>query len=97
MINIQDTITWIAIASAIMLSAYFLAVSMRKPKQPEYETKELLACTKCGYTVEQDFEPGDFIGMIKGRCPKCGAPMAVRAIYEVEKKNEKDLKEPGNL
>jgi hypothetical protein len=44
--------------------------------------------------VEKEFEPGDFIGMVKGKCPKCDGPMIVKAIYDVAKKTEKDLKTP---
>ncbi len=97
MISSQDAITWIAVISAIILSIYFMMESMRKPKEPEYETMEILECPKCGYTVTKEFEPGDFIGMIKGKCPKCGTPLIIKAIYEVEKKNEKNLKTPNNL
>ncbi len=62
----QDMIYYLLIAIAVALTIYFLLETTTKPKEPETETKELLTCPKCGYSVEKTFEPGDFIGMIKG-------------------------------
>ncbi|WFO75661.1 hypothetical protein J4526_01910 [Desulfurococcaceae archaeon MEX13E-LK6-19] len=58
--------------------------SRRRPPTKELITKTLLKCVKCGYSIERDFEPGDFVTMVKNRCPKCGEYMRVEAIYAIE-------------
>ncbi len=80
-----NTLMYTTLLVAIILTAYLFMETRKKPKKPEYITKELLVCTKCGYQLETEYEPGDFIGMIKHKCPKCGAPMKIKAIYAIEK------------
>ncbi|MEM4717732.1 MAG: hypothetical protein QXE81_03105 [Desulfurococcaceae archaeon] len=58
----------------------------RRPRRTLYIVRESLKCTKCGLIVEREFEPGDFIGIIKGKCPTCGGDLKVKSIYAVEKK-----------
>jgi len=86
--NTLDPSTVIAVILAIVLALLVTMVRelRRKPRKPEYETVELLECSKCGYKVELLFEPGDFISMNKGKCPKCNTPLRITAIYNVEKK-----------
>jgi hypothetical protein len=82
------------VAIVILLIAYLLIDTFtKKPKKKEYVTRELLKCVKCGFSVEKEFEPGDFIGLVKDKCPKCGGDLRVEGVYSVEK--EKILK-PGN-
>ncbi len=91
----QDMIYYLAIIAAIGLAVYFLLETSRRPKEPETETKELLKCIKCGYTIEKEYSVGDFIGLVKDKCPKCGSPLKIIAIYDVVKKTpEKTLKPP---
>ncbi|MEM0378862.1 MAG: hypothetical protein QXP68_07360 [Thermosphaera sp.] len=86
-----DAYSLFLIAITILLIAYLiLDTFMRKPKKKEYVTRELLKCAKCGLQVEREFEPGDFIGLAKDKCPKCGGELRVEGIYSVEK--EKVLK-----
>lgn len=78
------------ILTAVIISLVLVLIqlwieSRKKPLEKEYATKTLLKCIKCGYTLERDFEPGDFITMIKYKCPKCGNPMRIEAIYAIEK------------
>ncbi|ABN69994.1 hypothetical protein Smar_0894 [Staphylothermus marinus F1] len=80
-----NTILYTTLIGAIIMAIYLYMEARRKPKKPEYKTIEILECTKCGYKIEKEYEPGDFIGMIKGKCPKCNSPMKIKAIYAVEK------------
>lgn len=80
-----DTILYTALIGAVVMAIYLYIETRRKPRKPEYKTVELLECTKCKYKVEKEHKPGDFIGMIKGKCPKCTSPMKIIAIYAVEK------------
>jgi len=59
-------------------------VYARKPRRTLYHVRELLVCKRCSYRLERDFEPGDFIGLIKGKCPKCGGELKLQGIYAVE-------------
>lgn len=58
----------------------------RRPRRSIHVVRELLVCTKCNYRVEKDFEPGDFIGLIKGKCPSCNGELKIKGIYAIEKK-----------
>ncbi len=85
----NNAITLLLVLVAIALVAQLLLESRAKKKrEPKYATKTLLKCTKCGYTIETDYEPGDFVGLIKRRCPKCGEPMIVYGIYDIEIKEK---------
>lgn len=83
--DLDTFIVLIGVAVVILLISLYMEMK-RKPRKPEYVTRELLECTKCRYRVERDFEPGDFISMYKDNCPKCGSLMKVIAIYRVEEK-----------
>lgn len=58
----------------------------RRPKKTIQMVRESLKCIKCGLVVEKEFEPGDFIGLLKGKCPTCGGDLKIHAIYSIEKK-----------
>ncbi|MEM0380627.1 MAG: hypothetical protein QXX35_03275 [Desulfurococcaceae archaeon] len=80
-----ETIILIIVLTILLLLLTTYSELKRKPRKPEYETKEILECTKCRHRVLEDFEPGDFISMYKNKCPKCGGLMKVKAIYCIEK------------
>lgn len=81
-----ETLVLLILIAVITLLVSTMMELRKKPKKPEYETRELLQCIKCKYKVEKTYEPGDFIPMYKGKCPKCGSPLRIIAIYNVEKK-----------
>lgn len=80
--------TDIALIIALILVVVFMIYDTykRKPKKTTQIVRESLRCVKCGLVVEKDFEPGDFIGLIKGKCPTCGGDLKIKAIYAIEKK-----------
>ncbi len=80
-----ETIVLLITISVLTLLIMTLMELRKQPKKPEYETIELLECIQCRYRLERPFEPGDFISMYKGKCPKCGSPLRIKAIYNVEK------------
>ncbi|MGC8983087.1 MAG: hypothetical protein ACP5KA_04975 [Desulfurococcaceae archaeon] len=82
----QVTNVIIAILLALILIYYlYNALRTRRKRKPEYAIREVLACMQCNYKLERDYEAGDFIGLLKGKCPKCGGQMKIRGIYAVEK------------
>ncbi len=70
----------------VLLVLYMIYESYlkRRKKEPTYVTREVLMCLNCKYVVEKDFEPGDFIGLIRESCPRCGGKMKIKGIYSVE-------------
>lgn len=77
----------LALLVFIALMIYLIVEPMlRKPKKPEYVTRELVVCDSCGYREERDYRLGDYVGLEEGKCPKCGGPMRVAGIYSVERK-----------
>ncbi|MEM1695667.1 MAG: hypothetical protein QXS14_01795 [Desulfurococcaceae archaeon] len=85
----DQVLTYVAIALVfLMVIAYYAyeAIRTRRRRRPEYMIRELLVCVNCNYRVEKDHEAGDFIGLIKDTCPKCGGDLKIRGIYAVEKK-----------
>lgn len=84
----QTIINIVATVLLVLIVVYYLydALKSRRRHKTEYTTRELLTCVKCDYRVEKDYETGDFIGLLKGSCPKCGGNLKVRGIYAVEKK-----------
>ncbi|MEM0002441.1 MAG: hypothetical protein QXS24_01520 [Desulfurococcaceae archaeon] len=82
-----DVTNIILLVLLILIMIYLVYDSyIKKPRKKTYVVRELLTCTKCKFNVERDFEPGDFIGIIKGKCPSCGGDLKLKAIYAVEKK-----------
>ncbi len=82
----------------LLLMAVFLAVTLilsakqQRREKPVLRTR--LECLRCGYSVEREYKRGDYIGLTEGRCPKCGGPLVVTAVYEVrpgERREEERL------
>ncbi|RLG82600.1 MAG: hypothetical protein DRO40_07385 [Thermoprotei archaeon] len=86
----------IILISLIIILIQLWFESKKRPRAVEMETKTLVKCPKCGYSEEREFQPGDFVSAIKGKCPKCGSPIKVHAIYAIELKtgSREKLKTP---
>ncbi len=89
MIFDQNTMLILTIIALAILIIQLYMEYRRKPKQAKYIPKELVKCRKCGYEIERDYEPGDFISLVKGKCPKCGGELIVKAIYSVKLEERK--------
>jgi len=79
-----NLIVIIVLLTVTILFIQLLLETRKKPREPKTVTRTLLKCTSCGETIETNYEPGDFIGLIKGQCKKCNSPLRVTAIYDVE-------------
>ena len=62
--------------------------SGKESKPGETKTVTSIACYKCKYGEERDFERGDFIGKSLGKCPKCKGQRYIRSIYEIQEKRK---------
>ncbi|AFK50680.1 hypothetical protein TCELL_0255 [Thermogladius calderae 1633] len=83
--NTLDPYTLFMIVLTVLLIVYMYLETRKRPTRTEYVTRELLVCEGCGFQVERDFEPGDFIGLVKGKCPRCGRELKIKGIYSVDK------------
>jgi hypothetical protein len=43
----------------------------------------VISCKNNDYTMEREFQEGDFIGKVVDKCPKCGAEMIISKIYAI--------------
>lgn len=82
----EESTIYLIIAVSLTILFLIYDTYRRRPRRTIYITRELLVCTKCNYRVERDAEPGDFIGLLKGKCPSCGGDLKITGIYAVEKK-----------
>ncbi|NPA84755.1 MAG: hypothetical protein GXO07_01965 [Crenarchaeota archaeon] len=65
-----------------MATAAAIAMIMNKRKEKEEKFVTVVRCPKCGYEVKREWKEGDFVGLVQGPCPKCGAMMIVWNIYK---------------
>jgi len=83
-LQLPPDIIWLIVILILIIYLVYDTYA-RRPKKTEKIIRERLVCTKCGYVVEREFEPGDFIGLVKGKCPSCGGDLKIKAIYAIEK------------
>jgi rRNA maturation endonuclease Nob1 len=88
LITLQVESVILLVVMLILIIYMIYDMYSRRPRRKTYHVKETLICTKCKYVVEREFEPGDFIGLIKGKCPTCGGDLKVKAIYAIEKEQK---------
>lgn len=56
----------------------------------EIKTITSLACHSCEFSEEREFQKGDFIGKLLGKCPKCkNEKLYIGAIYALDEKKGK--------
>ncbi len=72
-----------------MLSALAVAAITMRKKEEEPKFVTVVKCPSCGYEEKRDWKEGDFVGLVQGPCPKCGAHMKVWSIYKVGGEEEK--------
>jgi hypothetical protein len=55
----------------------------------EVKTVTSLACHRCEFSDQRDFQRGDFVGKALGECPKCkNSELYIRAIYTADEKKD---------
>jgi len=65
-----------------MATAAVVAMLMSKKNEKEEKYVTVVKCPSCGYEVKREWKEGDFVGLVQGPCPKCGAMMEVWSIYK---------------
>lgn len=59
-------------------------VERKKLRREQFKTITLIKCSKCGYTEEREFQPGDYILKPEKECPKCKSYTRIFRIYDVK-------------
>ena len=71
-----------------MATALTIAALSNKKEKKERKIWTELKCTSCGHVEKREWKEGDFVGLVEGSCPKCGAPMKVWNIYKEGEEEE---------
>jgi hypothetical protein len=92
---------WTAIETALLYGAGIVVLAVLlfvSPSPPAAKAKgrsgegwdiksiTLLACHSCDSTGEREFQKGDFVGKVLGKCAKCKGEQYIRAIYAIDEK-----------
>jgi len=88
--RIDDLISLTMIVALVVVTTVLMFTTNRRKKEEEKKFVTVLKCSKCGYQREREWKEGDFVGMVEGKCPKCGSLMEVVAIYKEGEKEEEE-------
>jgi len=76
----------IVIVAYIVSNGWLYTRSRRKIENLEDKPTKIITVISCknnDYTIEREFQEGDFIGKAVDKCPKCGAEMIISKIYTI--------------
>jgi len=93
--RVEDVFSLIVLIGLVAMTTAMMFVNIKKKKnteEPKFYT--LVRCSKCGYEYTREWKEGDFVGMVEGKCPKCGALLKVEAIYKEGEEEEEKLPIP---
>ncbi|MCD6340609.1 MAG: hypothetical protein J7L51_01480 [Desulfurococcales archaeon] len=82
------------LAVFVVLMIYTLLSFFTTRKQPAIPPKILtkIACISGNYSEVREFREGDYVGKEVGKCPKCGAPLLIVAVYsEIVRQGGKEV------
>ena len=80
--KINEIISTFTMIMIVIVSATLFMLSTKKNKPSTPKILTIIQCTKCGYSKEREWKRGDFVGLVEGKCPKCGALMMIMNIYK---------------
>lgn len=78
----------------LLIFLALLRLLTRIPTPTKRVTLTVIQCTKCAFKNIRNFQVGDYIPKIVGKCPSCGGPFQIEAIYVEEKFMKKKIPEP---
>ena len=83
--DVADAVILVAIAlivSLMVLYVIMIAFATRKQERvvpPKILTK--IVCASGNHSEVREFKEGDYVGKEVGKCPKCGSPLLIVAVY----------------
>ncbi len=91
--NYEDlaSIALIGIVTFVLTFSMLMTAKKRNEEKKD-EFKTVLKCPNCGYEVTREWKEGDFVGMVEGKCPKCGSLMRIEKIYKDVEEEEEESK-----
>ncbi len=85
----SSTMMFLGLIGVLLLFTVFFRLLTRTSTTPQKITLTVLKCTKCAFQSIRNFQVGDYIPKVVGKCPSCGGPFQVEAIYVEEKAPKK--------
>jgi hypothetical protein len=82
--EIQGLLTILLLALTLTFFYYVMMKTTPKKGEEPTVTKTILKCMGTGKVFERDFEKGDYVGKIVGKCDENGSTKYIHAIYEVK-------------
>ena len=77
----------ITIIVGFLIFSFFFSImgsAIRSPVvAPLSRTVSVIKCEKCQYTEVRDFQKGDYMYKVVGKCKDCQGDMYIRSIYTV--------------
>jgi hypothetical protein len=76
----------VVIVAYIVSNGWLYTRSRRRTENLEDKPAKIITVISCknnDYTIEREFQEGDFIGKVADKCPKCGAEMIISKIYTI--------------
>ena len=74
----------VIVAIVLLLALSIMLAEKKSSKKKEKKTITFVRCDKGDYESKRDFKPGDFVGKVEGKCPRCGGILRVYSIYVEE-------------
>lgn len=74
----------VIIIIVLLLALSIMLAEKKSSKKKEKKTVTLVKCDRGDYESKRNFKPGDFVGKVEGKCPKCNSILRVYSIYVEE-------------
>ena len=71
----------LAVFIVLMIYTLFSFFTSRKPPAPPPKILTRISCVSGNHSEVREFREGDYVGKEVGKCPKCGAPLLIVAVY----------------
>ncbi len=82
----------LAVFVVLMIYTLLSFFTSRKPPAAPPKILTKIACMSGNYSEVREFREGDYVGKEVGKCPKCGAPLLIIAVYsEVVRQGGKEI------
>jgi len=71
----------LAVFAVLVVYTIFSFVTSRKPPAAPPKILTKIMCAGGNHSEVREFKEGDFVGKEVGKCPKCGSPLFIVAVY----------------
>ncbi len=71
----------LAVFVVLVVYTLFSFVTSRKPPAVPPKILTKIVCASGNHSEVREFKEGDYVGKEVGKCPKCGSPLLIVAVY----------------